>query len=177
VWYEFLGAIVDGRLCNPTCPMSSNDLNPPNSSPDGTGFKTIDTVSAAESPPSEVLSCILEYEEAGVPLVIVGLSADPDWLPFPQPRLSEAEVGGGVERQWPGVLSHLIPDAERQSNVYKTDRDERRGCQPSVFTWASGLSLIPKYLLPHGPRETLSMTVEDLQNEGDLSGAGATISL
>lgn len=154
--------------------MPLNDHDPPNPLPDGTGFKTVDTISATERPLSEVLSCILEHEEAGIPLVIAGLSADPNWLPFPQPHPSEVEAHGGIGQRRPSTVFCLSRHIGHRSHIYKTDRDEGQGSQPPAFTWASGLSRVPKYLLPPGPKETLSITVEHLQGEGDPDGAGAT---
>ena len=153
--------------------MSSNDHDPPDSSPDRMDFKTVDTVSIMEKSLSEVLSCVLQHEESGIPLVIVGLSADPNWSPFPQMRPSEVGVHGDGEGQYPGTVSQSLLNAERQSD-HTTDRnltDEQQG----PFAWASGLSLVPKYLLPPGPRETFSMMVEDSQNEADLSGTGTMV--
>lgn len=85
--------------------MSSNDPNPPDSLSDRTGFKTVDTISVEETPLCEVLSCVIEHEEAGIPLVIVGLNVDPNWSPFPQSHLSEAEVDRDIEQQQPGTVS------------------------------------------------------------------------
>jgi hypothetical protein len=97
--------------------MPLNDHDPPNPLPDGTGFKTVDIISATERPLNEVLSCVLEHEEAGVPLVIVGLSADPNWLPFPQSHPSEAEARGNIEQQRSSTAFCLLPDVGHQSHI------------------------------------------------------------
>ena len=62
--------------------MSSDDSNPPGPHSEGMGLTAVDAISAGEKPLCEVLSCILEHEEMGIPLVVRGLDTDPHWTPL-----------------------------------------------------------------------------------------------
>ena len=85
--------------------MSSNDSDRPDPLKARTHFKTVDTISATEQSLREVISCVLEHEEAGIPLIIAGLNEDSNWSPFPQPHLSEVEARGDIEQEWSGAVS------------------------------------------------------------------------
>ena len=92
---------VDGRLsnCCTTSPMPLDDPNRPGSLEEA-GFTAVDTISANDKSLEEILSCILHHEEAGTPVVVRGLDADPNWslLPGQDPP----EGSGDVEHQPPG---------------------------------------------------------------------------
>lgn len=85
------------RLCNRKTPMSSDDSTQPGSQ---MGFAAVDTISANDNPPCEIISCILQHEEAGIPLVVRGLDTDPNWSPLP--RLDPSEEEENLGRQSPG---------------------------------------------------------------------------
>jgi len=80
--------------------MSSGNPESPGSPPEGRGFAAIDTISANDKPLGDILSCILQHEKTGIPLVVRGLHADSNWSPLPG-----ADPPGGhgdVERRLPG---------------------------------------------------------------------------
>ncbi|KAF9642821.1 hypothetical protein BDM02DRAFT_3192626 [Thelephora ganbajun] len=133
--------------------MSSDNPNPnsPGLLPEGTGFTAVDTISANDKPLSDILSRILQHEETGIPLVVRGLNADPNWSPLPGP--DPPKEGKDAEHQPP------VDDPERQDAPPSKD----------AFVWVHQLSLIPKDLLPLGPRETSPVTVEGyhLQNNAN----------
>jgi len=81
--------------------MSSNNSNPSSLLLEGSEFTTIDRISANEGSLDDILSCILKHEEIGVPLVVHGLNADPNWSPLPRPGPSGEH--GDVEGQPPGM--------------------------------------------------------------------------
>ena len=85
--------------------MSSDNSNPPGPQPEGMGFTAVDAISPGEKPLCEVLSCILEHEEMGIPLVIRGLDTDPNWSPLPE--LGPPEEGGNLGHQSSGREKHL----------------------------------------------------------------------
>lgn len=95
--------------------MSSDDSNPPQSLPEGMGFTAVDTISAADEPPDDILSCILRHEEAGIPLVIRGLNVDPNWSPLR--GLDPLEGHGDDGHQPPGRFGERPAIAERQSDL------------------------------------------------------------
>ncbi|KAF9643353.1 hypothetical protein BDM02DRAFT_3191788 [Thelephora ganbajun] len=137
--------------------MSSDNPNPPRSSPEGTGFTAVDTISTNDKSLSDILSCILQHKETGIPLVVCGLNTDPNWAPLPGP--DPPEENRDVERQPP------VDDPEQQDAPPPED----------AFAWAHQLSLIPKDLLPLGPKETSLITVEcceHLQNGMDGCSRG-----
>ena len=79
--------------------MSLGDSNPPHSL---SGFAAVDTILATDKPLNDVLSCVLQHEEIGIPLVIRGLNIDPNWLPHPELDPPEGHVDGG--HRLPGRL-------------------------------------------------------------------------
>jgi hypothetical protein len=109
------------RLCNRKTSMSSGDYHP---TPPGSqmGFAAVDTISANDKPVGEILSCILQHEETGIPLVVRGLSADPNWSPLP--GLTPSEEEGNPGRRSPGrqinlpmnvddlIIAQLVPRTE-----------------------------------------------------------------
>ena len=53
--------------------MSSDTPNPPNqpcSSWEGTEFTAVNTISASNKPLNDILSCVLQHEEAGIPPIV-----------------------------------------------------------------------------------------------------------
>lgn len=80
--------------------MSSNHPDPPSPSQEEMEFVAVDTISAVDRSPSDILSCFLQHEETGTPLVIRGLNVDPNWSPLPEPDLSEDHRD--VDYQLPG---------------------------------------------------------------------------
>ena len=86
--------------------MSSENPNHPDLLPEGTGFVVVDTITASEKSLSDILSCILQHEETGIPLVVRGLNVDPNWLPLPGSD-PPAERGDGEYQpsgRWMGLL-------------------------------------------------------------------------
>ncbi|KAF9643984.1 hypothetical protein BDM02DRAFT_3191015 [Thelephora ganbajun] len=135
--------------------MSSDNPNPPGLLLEGMGFTAVDTISANDRSLSDILSRILQHEETGIPLVVRGLNADPNWSPLPGP--DPPKENRDVEHQPP------VDDPERQDTPPSKD----------AFVWVHRLSLIPKDLLLLGPRETSPVTVErcqHLHNEADNRG-------
>ena len=85
--------------------MSSYNPDPPGSPLEGRCFTDIDTILANDNPLYDILSCVLQHEEAGIPLVVRGLNADPTWFPLPGPDPPGGH--GGTERQLPGRLIYF----------------------------------------------------------------------
>lgn len=85
--------------------MSSDDSNPPGARQQGMGFATVDAISVNNKSPGEILSCILQHEETGTPLVVHGLNGDPNWLPLP--GSDSAEEGEILEHQSTGRQTNL----------------------------------------------------------------------
>ena len=80
--------------------MSTDNPNSPGSLPENGGFATVDTILATNESLGDILSCILQHEESGAPLVIRGLNADPKWSPLPIPPPLEDQ--GFAEPRSPG---------------------------------------------------------------------------
>ena len=81
----------------------SNNPNPPSLLPEKRGFGTVETISAKGESLDKILSRILQHEEAGIPLVVRELNADPSWSPQPGSSPPEDHGGGGL--QPPGRLT------------------------------------------------------------------------
>ena len=86
--------------------MSSDVPSTPCSSQEGTDFAAVNTVSASDKSLSDILSCVLQYEEAGTPLVVRGLNVDPNWSTLLGSGLLKEHRDG--EHQTPSRRMHLL---------------------------------------------------------------------
>jgi hypothetical protein len=95
-----------------TAMSESDNANPLSSSPERRGFRAVDILSAKGESLGDILSRVLQHEEAGVPLIVRGLDADPRWSPSPLPK----ERGGG-EGQPPGRFENPLLSIDLIWNV------------------------------------------------------------
>ena len=143
--------------------MSSEVLNQPDSLPESTRskFMAVDTITANEKSLGDIVSCILQHEETGIPLVVRGLNVDPNWLPLPGSNPPAERIDG--EYQPSGKWTDLSSSANLiETRYHAVDHPGQQDAPPSkdAIVWVDQLSLISKELLPPGSGETPSMTVE-----------------